>query len=287
MAVNSRRALVLAGGGVAGIGWETGVLCGIADQSPATAAVLLDSQVWVGTSAGATVSAQLGSGMSLEELFARQVADESAELAPGVPVERITELFLAAMIERDCSAAQRLQRVGSVALAAPTVPVRARRRVIEARLPSHRWPARCLRITAVDIDTGELAVFDRDCGVELVDAVAASCAVPGVWPVVQIAGRRYMDGGTRSAVNLDVAGDVDTAVVLVPSGPGSPSAFGVGADAEIAAFAGRTFAVFADTASLRAFGANPLDPACRVPSARAGREQGRREAAAIAEFLAH
>ncbi len=286
MVVTAKRALVLAGGGVAGIAWETGVLCGIADESPATAAALLGSDVLVGTSAGSAVSAQIGSGTGLDELYARQVGEASPELDPGVGVEGIAELFLAAMTAPNTTAAQKMQRIGKVALAADTVPAPVRRQVIERRLPSHRWPDRCLRITAIDIDTGELEVFDRDWGVELVDAVAASCAVPGVWPPVVIGGRRYMDGGIRSSVNVDVADDCGVAVVLVPSGESSPSPFSAGAAAEVAAFRGRAFAVFADAAALRAFGSNPLDPACRVPSARAGREQGRRQAAAIAEFLA-
>ena len=283
--MTAKRALVLAGGGVAGIAWETGVLCGIADESPETAAALLGSDVLVGTSAGSAVGAQVSSGTGLDELFARQVGEASPELDPGVGVEGIAELFLAAMTEPNTTAEQKMQRIGNVALAAETVPAGVRRGVIEARLPSHRWPDRCLRITAIDIDTGELVVFDRDSDVDLVDAVAASCAVPGVWPPVVIGGRRYMDGGMRSSVNLDVADDCAVAVVLVPSGESSPSPFSAGAAAEVAAFGGRAFSVFADGAALRAFGANPLDPACRVPSARAGREQGRRQAAAIAEFL--
>ncbi|GFG70537.1 hypothetical protein MSEN_22570 [Mycolicibacter senuensis] len=278
--------MVLAGGGVAGIAWETGVLCGIADESPATAAILLESDVLVGTSAGSAVSAQIGSGTGLDELFARQVAASSPELDPGVGVEGIAELFLAAMTEPNTTAAQKMRRIGAVALATETVPAPVRRQVIAHRLPSHRWPPRCLRITAIDIDTGELKVFDRDSGVDLVDAVAASCAVPGVWPPVVIGGRRYMDGGIRSSVNIDVADDCDVAVVLVPAGESAPAPFSAGAAAEIAAFRGRTYAVFADGVALRAFGSNPLAPACRVPSARAGREQGRRHAAAIAEFLA-
>lgn len=286
MAITSKRALVLAGGGVAGIAWETGVLRGIADEAPVTAAALLESDVLVGTSAGSAVSAQIGSGTGLDELFARQVADTSPELDPGVGGEEIAELFLTVMTAPNTSAVQKMQRIGAVALSAETVPVAVRRQVIERRLPSHRWPDRCLRITAIDIDTGELVVFDRDSGVDLVDAVAASCAVPGVWPPVVIGGRRYMDGGMRSGINLDVADDCQVAVVLVPSGESSPSPFGAGAAAEVAAFGGRAFAVFADGVAVRAFGSNPLDPACRVPSARAGREQGRQQAAAIAEFLA-
>jgi NTE family protein len=44
-------------------------------------------------------------------------------------------------------------------------------------------------------------------------------------------------------------------------------------------------AVFADDNSVAAFGPNPLDPRCRSKSAVAGREQGRREAQAVARFL--
>jgi NTE family protein len=115
--------------------------------------------------------------------------------------------------------------------------------------------------------------------------VASSCAVPGAWPPVTIGGRRYMDGGVGSSVNLDVARDCDAAVILVPSGLDAPSAFGPGPAAEIAAFAGASCSVFADEDSLAAFGPNPLDPRCRIASAQAGREQGRREAQAVARFL--
>jgi NTE family protein len=94
-----------------------------------------------------------------------------------------------------------------------------------------------------------------------------------------------MDGGVASSVNLGVAGDCDVAVVMVPSGTDAPSPFGDGPAAEIAAFAGTTFAVFADDNSLAAFGPNPLDLRCRIASAVAGREQGRREAEAVARFL--
>lgn len=287
--MTSRRALVLAGGGVAGIAWETGILRGIADESPAAAQRLVQSDVLVGTSAGSTVAAQIGSDCSLEALFDRQVAETSAEIDPGVDIGAITELFLDALREPRTPGWDptrgRLQRIGAVALATDTVPETVRRDVIAQRLPTHEWPDRVLRIVAIDTATGELVVFDRDSGVGFVDAVAASCAVPGAWPPVTIGGRRYMDGGVNSSVNIEIAGDCAVAVVLVPSGADAPSPFGPGPAGEIAAFAGETFSVFADEESLAAFGANPLDPRCRIGSARAGRAQGRREAEAVARFL--
>lgn len=282
--VVTKRGLVLAGGGLAGIAWETGIVCGIADEAPDAASALLASDVLVGTSAGSTVAAQLGSGSSLDELFARQTAEESYELDSGVDVDEIAELFITAMSVPGTKE-QKLQRIGATALDTDTVAEAVRRDVIAHRLPAHDWPARVLRVTAIDIATGALVVFDRDSHVELVDAVAASCAVPGAWPPVTIGGRRYMDGGVGSTVNMEVASDCESVVVLVPSGEFSPSPFGEGTPAEVTAFPGATLAIFADDAALAAFGRNPLDPACRIPSALAGREQGRREAHRVAQFL--
>jgi NTE family protein len=283
--VTTKRALVLAGGGIAGIAWETGILQGIADESPSTAQALVDADVLLGTSAGSTVAAQISSGTALDALFERQLATASAELSPAVGIDGIVELFVEAMAQPGLTTTQKLQRIGEIAVSTPTVEEAVRRDVIAARLPSHEWPDRVLRIPAIDTATGELVAFDRSAGVELVDAVAASCAVPGAWPPVTIGDRRYMDGGVGSTVNLRFADDCDVVVVLVPSGRNSPSPFGGGAAEEIASHGDRVLGVFADDDALAAFGLNPLDPACRVPSAHAGRAQGRRVAAEIAAFL--
>jgi NTE family protein len=283
--VVTKRALVLAGGGLAGIAWETGILRGIADEFPATAEALLNTDVLVGTSAGSAVAGQLVSGLGLDELFERQTTSLSTELTPSIGVDEITELFVAAMMQAGATTAEKLQKIGAIALSTQTVTEAVRRDVIADRLPSHDWPQRDLRISAIDTATGELVAFDRASGVSLVDAVAASCAVPGAWPPVTIGDRRYMDGGVGSAVNMPLAADCDVAIVLVPQGKSSPSPFGAPAAVEIDAFAGSAWAVFADDWSLAAFGPNPLDPACRVPSALAGREQGRRVAGEVADFL--
>jgi NTE family protein len=278
------RALVLAGGGLAGIAWETGVLVGIADEAPEAAAALVNSDVLVGTSAGSAVAAQLGTGAELGELYARQIAEESHEIDSGISIDDITAVFLSVLGEVG-SSVDRLRRIGEIALAADTVPEHVRRTVIAHRLPSQEWPDRDLRITVIDTATGELEIFTGGSGVPLVDAVAASCAVPGAWPPVTIGRRRFMDGGVGSTVHMAVAADCTTAVVLVPAGADAPSPFGDNAAAEIDGFPGAAFAVFADAAALVAFGPNPLDPRCRRPSAIAGREQGRRIATMVAEFL--
>ena len=185
------QALVLGGGGVAGIAWMTGVLAGLADAGQdVTGADLL-----VGTSAGAAVAAQVGSGLSLDALFARQVepALQAREISAELDMEKFAAEFGALLtgITSAESAQETQRRVGAFALAARTVPEAERRAAVGSRLPSPDWPSRRMLLVAVDAETGQTRVFDRQSGVELIDAVAASCAVPGVWPPVSIGGRRY------------------------------------------------------------------------------------------------
>jgi NTE family protein len=167
-----------------------------------------------------------------------------------------------------------------MALAARTMPEAQRRTVIEARLPRYEWPERRMLVTAVDAESGEFTVFSRDSGVNLVDAVGASCAVPGVWPPVTINGRRYMDGGVRSAANLDLADGYERVVVL------APITAGAGPIASVAAQAARLSATVAvvspDKRAKQAIGRNALDPARRAQAARAGREQAADVASVVA-----
>ncbi|MEW2268568.1 patatin-like phospholipase family protein [Streptomyces griseofuscus] len=269
------EALVLGGGGVGGIAWMTGLLAGLADAGQdVTGAGLL-----VGTSAGATVAAQLGSGLGVEELFARQVEPslQAREIMAEMDIERFAAEIGVTMATAS-SAAELRGAVGRVALAARTVSEPERLAVIESRLPEHGWPQRALRVVAVDAETGDTRVFDRDSGVSLVDAVAASCAVPGVWPPVTIAGRRYIDGGIRSVANVDLAAGAARVLVLVPLGPVEPLPSDHPLDDTVAALraeGAEVLVIGPDDTSTSAIGANPLDPATREPAARAGREQGR------------
>jgi len=140
-----------------------------------------------------------------------------------------------------------------------------------------------VRVVAVDATTGERVVFDRASGVDLTDAVAASCAVPGVWPPVTIGDTRYVDGGVHSGSNADVAAGCDIVLILTPTVEGAPAMLGRSLEDEIVDLgAAAILAVHADEASVAAFGLNPLSPATREPSALAGREVGRRVATQVA-----
>ena len=277
-------ALVLAGGGVAGIAWEIGVLTGIRDAEPAVFERIMDpTTTFVGTSAGSTVAAQLASGVTLDELYASQLAEESAELGADVDLAEFSAM-MAGAAEGATSGEEVRRRIGRIALDAKTASAADRRAVIAARLPVAAWSERRVLITAVDTATGELRVFDRDSGVDLIDAIGASCAVPGIWPTVEIEGRKYMDGGMRTVANADLAAGSDPVLIVVPSPVNSPYGPPI-PQSELDALApARVHTIFADDAAVTAFGTNPLDPATRPASVRAGRALGQAIAADIAAF---
>lgn len=261
------RALVLGGGGITGIAWEWGMLAGLADAGvELTAADLV-----VGTSAGSVVGAQVAAGADVGERYAAQLAPPTGEIAARMRRRSLLRWGLvAARYARNPQGYR--ARIGQLALAARTVPEAERRAVIESRLPVQSWPERRLLITAVDAVTGEFVVYDRNSGVSLVDAVGASCAVPGVWPPVTVNGRRMIDGGVRSAANADLAEGCDRVVVIAPITAGGGPLPSVASQA--AALRPAQVAVLApDRAARQAFGRNLLDPAARAAAARAGRTQ--------------
>jgi NTE family protein len=205
------------------------------------------------------------------------------EVAAALGTGTLARLALAAVAGgRD---PQRVRaRIGRFALRARTGPASERIAVIGRRLPVHEWPGRALRITAVDADTGEFVVLDRDSGAPLVEAVAASCAVPGVWAPVSTGGRRLVDGGLRSPANADLAAGYDRVVVLAPIVRAIGPMIGLGTQiAALRAQGARVALVSPDAEALAAIGRNVLDPAHRAAAARAGRAQAASAAAEVAE----
>jgi NTE family protein len=144
-------------------------------------------------------------------------------------------------------------------------------------------------IVAVDAHTGEPVVFDRHSGVDLMDAVAASCANGFGVPPHSIGDNRYIDGGYRRNENADLAAGYDRVLVLSPFGGRSrhPLRWGMHLATqvdELRARGGRVETIFPDSHSLKAFGFNLMDPSTRPPAARAGYDQGRALAAQLTEF---
>jgi len=207
----TRKAVVLGSGGVAGLAWQAGVLAGLADRG----LDLREADLIVGTSAGAVVGAQLAAGLDPRDLYSRRLSPVEGEPVPKASLLGLFRLIRAAGTAKD--GRQFGARMGRFALGAATASEEERRSQVRRWLGDLRdWPAGRLVITAVDAVSGEPAFFDADSGVDLLDAVCASTAGPGVRPPVTIKGRRYIDGGMRSPANADLAAGYDRVVVLAP-----------------------------------------------------------------------
>ncbi len=268
MSQRSAKALVLGGGGVTGVAWELGLLAGFAEAGLS----LADADLVVGTSAGAVVAVHVASGADLEASYARQLQGPGNEIAAWMPGGLVGRLVWAAATS--ISPERFGRRMGRLAQEAVTIPEAERREVIGSRLPIRTWPDRALLVTAVDAQTGERRVFQREAGVALGDAVAASCAVPGVWPPVTVQGRRYIDGGMRSATNADLAAGAARVVIVAPITMGigimPPVATHV---AQLRRAGSLVVVVRPSRDSRRAISRNVLDPARRAAAAQAGRTQ--------------
>jgi NTE family protein len=272
--------LVLGGGGVAGIAWEIGVIAGLADEEVDVS----QAHCLVGTSAGAVVGAQIADGVPLDELYEAQVSESVPER--NVPFALLDEKRRwADLVSGAPDSITAVRRIGDYALQASTTTESERLEVISARLPRREWPDRDLLVTSVDVETGHLVTWSRAEDVDLSLAVAASCAMPGAWPPVTIAGRRYMDGGIESTTHATLARQCGSCLILAPF-PGGLLGGGT-LEEEVDELRQRSAvaAICPDPEAMAAFGSNPLDPATRVPAAIAGRRQGRQEAERIADIL--
>ncbi|WP_410537470.1 patatin-like phospholipase family protein [Streptomyces sp. KL2] len=272
----AERALVLGSGGHAGGAWQVGVLAGLA----AAGVDLARADTVIGTSAGAVVGARLAAGEHPEELHRRQseveAAGPEARITPGAALG-----FLRAQLGRRTPEAV-ARRLGRMALGARTASGEGVLEAMAALLPVREWPD-SLRVTAVDAHTGALEAFHSGSGADLLRAVAASCAMPGLWPPVALRGRWWIDGGVRSTTNADLALGHRRVVVLAPL----PRAFGPGPRAErlaalLRAEGAEVALLVPDAAARRAFGRNPLDASRRAACARAGRAQAAAQARAVA-----
>ncbi len=208
--------LVLGAGGVLGEAWMTGVLAGIEDR---TGFDLRRCEHFVGTSAGAIVSAHLAGGSR-----PRRPPDPGSEPEPASAPSAGS--FSAAALEAMRSAGAWALATGStfaplaLGLAAPggalmraTLLRRLPRPVgnldglkIQVERSGPKFDGR-LRVAAVDRGTGRRVVFGAPGApaAMVAEAVIASCTVPWLFAPVKIGDREYVDGGVWSPTNLDAA----------------------------------------------------------------------------------
>jgi NTE family protein len=297
--VMSERALILGGGGASGNAWLIGVIAGLFDAG----LDVTEADLIIGTSAGSTVAAQITSATPtqlLAEILSAAPPQRTGPIrADGGPVPigpaanhmEITRGIIGAAED----APDMRRRMGAAALEMDAAPDGSRqtqwRSTVAARLPSQHWPQRTMLITAVDAHTGEPVVFDRHSGVELADAVAASCTNGFGVPPYSIGDNRYIDGGYRANENADLAAGYARVLVLSPFGGRSlhPLDWGTHLAAqadELRARGSRVETIFPDSNSQNVLGGGMtvMDLSRRRPSAQAGYTQGGALAEQLTEF---
>jgi NTE family protein len=232
-----RVGLVLGAGGVMGGAWLTGGLDALARETGWDPA---DADYVVGTSAGSMIGALCASGIPPWFMVAHSMGESFEGIidAHGRP---------ASEADRQAGAVFRVKHLPSIgpgswrlALRSISSPTRyPAATLVSSWLPSGMvsteplseqirrvvpdgWsPHPNLWIIACDYATGRRVAFGREDAppADLADAVAASCAIPGFYHPVTIAGRRYVDGGIRSTSNLDVlrGHELDLVICLNPT----------------------------------------------------------------------
>lgn len=289
-----RTALVLGGGGSTGNAWLIGVVTGLFDAG----LDVTDADVIIGTSAGSTAAAQV-TGTTPAELFSAVLSEvHRPRTAPAGSAGGAVRTESAAdhmgrtsrIIAEADNAADMRRRLGAAALELDTTSegsMSARwRAIVAARMPSQQWPEQRVLITAVDAQTGDPVAFDRLSGVDLVDAVAASCASGFAY---RIGDRAYIDGGYRSnADNADLAAGYARVLVLSPFGgrARTPESWGLHLATQIEvlrAHGSDVDTIFPDREAQHMFGVNAMDLSMRPAAARAGHDQGTALAAQLSE----
>ena len=270
------RALVLGGGGVTGIAWETGVLNGLLD-----AEIDLDVDAVFGTSAGSFVGAALAAGTDLRELLAAQHRSAPGEFDSVRLPRTLFAAWVLAYLRGWGNPARIGAGFGAIARRRRPLLTEARsRQAARSRMTVDDFPPR-LQVTAVDAETGELRAFSREDGYPLVDVLSASGAVPGITPGVVLGDRTWIDGGMVSSANAMLATGFHDVLVIAPLPKSYAGIPPVARDVATLGEAANAHLITPDSESRRAIGNNIYDTDRRAACADAGRAQGRAAAAAL------
>jgi NTE family protein len=291
----AKRALVLGGGGPVGIAWEIGLAAGLAEQGVEIAR----ADKIVGTSAGSFVGAALASGRSPASLVVAQIEQSERDAAarkdkapsdkPRAPAPDLAPLmkFMARRPANEAEALALRAEIGAFALGAKTAPEESFIRSFgHIASGDAAWPAG-YACTAVDAVDGRFVVWDETSGIDLGRGIASSCSVPGVFPPITINGRRYVDGGMRSATNFDLATGYERVIAVAVLSKVGADFMRARIDDEVEALratGAKVDLITPNEECLEAFGPNLMDGSRRGSVASAGLRQGRAEADRLRAF---
>ncbi|MBB5018979.1 putative acylesterase/phospholipase RssA [Chitinivorax tropicus] len=233
-----RIGLNLAGGGPLGGIYEIGALCAL--QESLDGIDFNDLDVYVGVSAGSLVAAAMANGYSPTEMYRILIDQDPRYDDPFRP-----ELFLQPAYREYWQRALTIPRAlfdaawrmvtrsedvslpGALSTLGRAIPTgifdvgaisEYLARVFSA--PGHcndfRQLEKCLYVIATDLDTGRSVKFGArgHDHVPISTAVAASCALPGLYPPVEIDGNFYVDGALLRTLHASVSLDEGAEFVI-------------------------------------------------------------------------
>jgi NTE family protein len=210
-----RCGLSLGGGGLFFVAWQVSYLYAQAQRGMD----LASADRVVGTSAGSLVASMLTAGrlglLHRELTVLAKLPTVLGALAPSGDLhpsqQRALDVFTTAANADPAG----IRAIGHAALAAHTPSATTMARNVSLVLASRKWPAPELHLTCVDAYTGERCVVTNHAHVGIARAVAASSAVPGLFPTQPIGDRRCMDGGVSgTGTHLDLLAGSRRVVVL-------------------------------------------------------------------------
>lgn len=242
-----RVGLALAGGGPLGAVYEVGALCALAEALPGLDLTELDG--YVGVSAGGFIAAGLANGMTPRQLctsfiendgphtdlirpnlFFRPALGEYVQRLAALPGLLLQASYGLAAGRPLLAATERLGRAlptGLFSSAALQVQL-ARVFSTPGRSNDFRRLQRRLVLVATDLDSGNAAPFGMPGWdhVPISQAVAASAALPGLFPPECINGHWYVDGALKKTLHASVLLDLglDLMICLNPLVPFDASA---------------------------------------------------------------
>jgi NTE family protein len=238
-----RIGLALAGGGPLGAVWEIGALCALAEAVPALDFTALDG--YVGVSAGSFIAAGLANGMTPRQLCTSFIENDG----PRADLIRPSLFFRPALREyaRRLVAAPGLALQAGWGLVVQGRPVLAAVERLGRALPTGLFSSAALQaqlahvfsapgrsndfrqlkrrlvLVATDLDSGTAAPFGLPGWdhVPISQAVAASAALPGLFPPEPINGHWYVDGALKKTLHASVLLDqgLDLLLCLNPMVP--------------------------------------------------------------------
>lgn len=267
--MENNKALVLGGGGITGMAWEAGVLAGLNDHDIDVST----ADAIIGTSAGSFIGAILANQVDMKSYYLELPSQMSTEDRGSLSSDLYRLWQNAFVVGRD-NPAKVGQMLGDIIYTHPSkMPLDRRMHAVRQRLGNVGWSNNLL-VTAINAKSGQLATFNKESHIPLEEAVAASGAVPGLWPHVHLLNQDWIDGGMVSPANALVAKDYKNIMIIAPLADGYGQLPSVKEDAKVLSEHSDVLTITPNSESQKAIGQNIYSPDNLINIGHTGYEQG-------------